>query len=115
MKDGDDSASVNWLKTAWCWVKINVNSCFMNQQKFWDLLARRLAGTATLRDLYELDKIVYEQPMLQFWLRLVLDLWRNKEAIEKEPEGEQTFVRILREAFERKSSMCSKTQKAKQF
>lgn len=74
----------------------------MEQHKFWSLLARKLAGEASLRDLYELDKVVYEQPELQFWLRLVTDLWRNREAIEKEPEGEAKFMQLLQEAYQRK-------------
>lgn len=74
----------------------------MEQHKFWSLLARKLAGEASLRDLYELNKAVYEQPELQFWLRLVTDLWRNREAIEKEPEGEEKFMQLLREAYQRK-------------
>jgi hypothetical protein len=74
----------------------------MEQHKFWSLLARKLAGEASLRDLYELNKVIYEQPELQFWLRLVTDLWRNREAIEKEPEGEETFLQLLQEAYQRK-------------
>ena len=73
----------------------------MEQHKFWSLLARKLAGEASLRDLYELKKVVYDQPELQFWLRLVTDLWRSREAIEKEPGGEETFLQLLQEAYER--------------
>ena len=74
----------------------------MNEAKFWRLLARKLAGEASLRDLYELNKVVYEQPELQFWLRLVSDLWRNREAIEKEPGGEETFLQLLQGAYQRR-------------
>ena len=72
----------------------------MEQPEFWNLLARKLAGEASLRDLYELDKITYEQPELQFFLRLVTDLWRNREAIEKEPGGEEKFLQLLKEAYQ---------------
>jgi hypothetical protein len=74
----------------------------MEQHKFWNLLARKLAGEASLRELYELDKIVYEQPQLQFWSRLVTELWRNREAIEMEPGGEEKFFELLAEAYLRK-------------
>jgi hypothetical protein len=74
----------------------------MEQHKFWSLLARKLAGEASLRDLYELDKVVYNHPELQFWLKLVTNLWRNREAIEKEPGGEETFLQLLQEAYQRK-------------
>ncbi|HEV7330502.1 MAG TPA: hypothetical protein VGN63_05630 [Flavisolibacter sp.] len=74
----------------------------MEQQKFWELLARKLAGEASLRDLYELDKVIYAEPRLQFFLRLVTDLWRNREAIEKEPGGEERFLQLLQEAYRRK-------------
>jgi len=74
----------------------------MEQHKFWSLLARKLAGEASLRDLYELDKVVYDHPELQFWLNLVTNLWRNREAIEQEPGGEETFLQLLQEAYQRK-------------
>ena len=74
----------------------------MEQPKFWSLLARKLAGEASLRDLYELNKVVYEQPELQFWLRLVTELWQNRETIEKEPGGEEKFVQLVQEAYQRK-------------
>ncbi len=74
----------------------------MEQPNFWSLLARKLAGEASLRDLYELNKAVYEQPELQFWLRLVTELWRNREAIEKEPGGEERFLQLVQEAYQRK-------------
>lgn len=75
--------------------------CFMEEHQFWSLLARKLAGEASLRDLYQLEKIVYEQPELQFWLRHVTDLWNNREEIEKEPGGEEKFFQLLQEAFHR--------------
>lgn len=85
----------------------------MEQHKFWSLLARKLAGEASLRELYELDKVIYEQPELQFWLRLVTDLWRNREAIEKEPGGEETFFQLFVEAYQRKYLLCkTRPQKA---
>ena len=82
--------------------KVIAKDCFMEQNKFWSLLARKLAGEASLRELYELDKVVYEYPELQFWLRLITDLWRNREAIEKEPGGEETFLQVFIEAYRRK-------------
>ncbi len=84
----------------------------MEQHKFWDLLARKLAGEASLRELYELDKVIFEQPKLQFWLRLVTDLWRNREAIEKEPGGEEKFLQLLQEAYQRQY-LCYKTRPRK--
>ena len=81
---------------------MNLKDCFMEEHKFWSLLARKLAGEASLRDLYELNKVIYEQPNLQFWLRLVTELWRNREAIEKEPGGEETFLQVIQEAYQRK-------------
>ena len=73
----------------------------MEPGNFWSLLARKLAGEASLRELYELNKVVYEQPELHFWLRLVTDLWRNREIIEKEPGGEAKFLQLLQEAYQR--------------
>jgi len=73
----------------------------MEPGNFWSLLARKLAGEASLRELYELNKVVYEQPELHFWLRLVTDLWRNREVIEKEPGGEAKFLQLLQEAYQR--------------
>ena len=74
----------------------------MEENQFWNLLARKLAGEASLRDLYELEKLVFEQPDFQFWLRLVSDLWNNREAIYKEPGGEEKFLQVLYEAYKRK-------------
>jgi hypothetical protein len=74
----------------------------MEQPNFWSLLARKLAGEASLRDLYELDKAVYERPELQFWLRLVTELWRNREAIAMEPGGEERFLQVLQEVYQKK-------------
>lgn len=74
----------------------------MEQHQFWKLLARKLAGEASSRDLYELDKLTYGQPELQFLLRLTTDLWRNREAIAKEPGGEETFLQLLLQAYQRK-------------
>ena len=81
----------------------------MEQHKFWSLIARKLAGEASLRDLYELDKVIYEQPKLQFWLRLVTELWRNRDAIEKEPGGEEKFLQLLQDAYLRQY-VCDKTR-----
>ncbi|MBB1286003.1 hypothetical protein HRH25_16590 [Flavisolibacter sp. BT320] len=74
----------------------------MEENKFWDLLARKLAGEASLRELYELDKVIYAEPRLQFLARLVMELWRNREVIAKEPEGEDRFIQIIQEAYLRK-------------
>lgn len=71
----------------------------MEQDQFWSLLARKLAKEASLRDLYELEKIVAAQPELQFWLRLVNELWRNREEVAKEPGGEEKFLQILKDAY----------------
>jgi len=71
----------------------------MESNQFWSLLARKLAGEATSRDLYELEKLVFENPELRFWQRLVRELWNNREAIEKEPGGEEKFLQILQEAY----------------
>jgi hypothetical protein len=93
--------------------KAIVKCCFMEQEKFWSLLARKLAGEASLRELYELEKLVYEHPELQFSLRLVTDLWRNREAIEKEPGGEEKFLQLFFEAYRRKY-MWFKTKQRKE-
>ena len=74
----------------------------MEQSQFWSLLARKLAREASLRELYELDKLVFEHPELQFWQRLVRDLWNSKEEIYKEPGGEEKFLQLLQEAYRRK-------------
>lgn len=71
----------------------------MEPTLFWSLLARKLAGEATLRDLYELEKLVFEHPELRFWQRLVRELWNNREDIEKEPGGEEKFLHLLKEAY----------------
>ena len=71
----------------------------MEPNQFWSLLARKLAGEATSRDLYELEKLVFENPELRFWQRLVRELWNNREAIEKEPGGEEKFIQILQQAY----------------
>jgi hypothetical protein len=83
-------------------VKNQRKACFMEENQFWSLLARKLAREASLRELYELDKLVFEQPDLQFWLRLVSDLWNNREDIYKEPGGEEKFLQLLHEAYKRK-------------
>ena len=67
----------------------------MEPNQFWSLLARKLAGEASLRDLYELEKLVFEHPELRFWQRLVRELWNNREDIEKEPGGEEKFLQVL--------------------
>lgn len=85
----------------------------MEQHKFWRLLARKLAGEASLRELYELDMVIYEQPELQFWLRLVTDLWKSRDAIEKEPGGEETFLQVFFEAYCRKY-LFDKTKRQKE-
>ena len=72
----------------------------MEPNLFWSLLARKLAGEATLRDLYELEKLVFEHPELLFWQRLVRELWTNREDIEKEPGGEEKFLQVLQEAYQ---------------
>ena len=71
----------------------------MEPNQFWSLLARKLAGEASLRDLYELEKLVFEHPELRFWQRLVRELWNNREDIEKEPGGEEKFLQVLQETY----------------
>jgi hypothetical protein len=71
----------------------------MEPNQFWSLLARKLAGEASLRDLYELEKLIFEHPELSFWQRLVRDLWNNRAEIEKEPGGEEKFLQLLQEAY----------------
>ena len=71
----------------------------MGEDQFWSLLARKLAREASLRDLYELEKIVAAQPELQFWLRLVNELWRHREEVANEPGGEEKFLQILQDAY----------------
>lgn len=86
----------------------------MEPNQFWSLLARKLAGEASLRDLYELEKLVFEHPELQFWQRLVRELWNNREDIEKEPGGEEKFLQLLKEAYkEQYLRLKTKAQKKK--
>jgi transmembrane sensor len=72
----------------------------MEPNQFWSLLARKLAGEASLRDLYELEKLVFENPELRFWQRLVRELWNNRDDIEREPGGEKKFLQLLHDAYE---------------
>jgi transmembrane sensor len=86
----------------------------MEPNQFWSLLARKLAGAATLRDLYELEKLVFECPELRFWQRLVRELWNNREDIEKEPGGEEKFLQLLKEAYRQQFlRLKTKAQKKK--
>ena len=77
----------------------------MEPNQFWSLLARKLAGEASLRDLYELEKLVFEHPELRFWQRLVRELWNNREDIEKEPGGEEKFLQLHNVSWEEKHSI----------
>jgi hypothetical protein len=81
----------------------------MEPTQFWSLLARKLAGEASLRDLYELEKLVYEHQELRFWQRLVRELWNNRDDIEKEPGGEEKFLQLLQDAY-RQQYVRSKTK-----
>ena len=86
----------------------------MEPNQFWSLLARKLAGEASLRDLYELEKLVFEHPELQFWQRLVRELWNNRDDIEKEPGGEEKFLQLLQGAYrEQYLRLKTKAQKKK--
>lgn len=70
----------------------------MEESRFWSLLARKLAGEASLRDLYELDKALSEQEQFRFLAKLMTDLWKNREEIASEPGGEEKFQRLIEEA-----------------
>jgi hypothetical protein len=68
----------------------------MEPNRFWSLLARKLAGDASLRDLYKLEKLVFEHPELQFWQRLVGVLWNNRETLKQSPLEKKSFYSFYR-------------------
>ena len=87
------------------------NSLFMESDQFWNLLARKLAREASLRELYELDKMLYFNPELQCWMRLMTDLWNSREEIIKEPGGNERFLQLLETAYKRRHLYHGKTPK----
>src|SRR5882757_7892405 len=57
------------------------------QDRIWQLIARRLAGDATEKDLQELQQLLKANPDMTYSLQLMIDLWKTTPKEEGMPEG----------------------------
>jgi ferric-dicitrate binding protein FerR (iron transport regulator) len=65
----------------------------MQKDKIWELLAKKLAGEATLPELKELETLMKQESELHYPLQTVSDLWHHKPMEEADPyEGFQRHL-----------------------
>jgi transmembrane sensor len=65
----------------------------MQKDKIWELLAKKLAGEATLPELKELETLMKQESDLHYPLQTVSDLWHHKPMEEADPyEGFQRHL-----------------------
>lgn len=72
----------------------------MIEDRIWMLLARKLTGVATLREAYELEKFMFENPEDQSSIRIIMTLWRKRDEVTTDPEAERKFIELLKKAYE---------------
>lgn len=66
----------------------------MDNEKIWNLIAKKLAGEASPEELLELEKILRTDPDLHYSLQVFYDLWVSRQAPEKGQAG-KAFDRHL--------------------
>jgi len=74
------------------------NSC--EQRKIWLLLAKKLAGEASKRDVRDLEKLIKDNPEFSYQIEIIISFWSsNKSAIEKKDEaGFQNLLKKIESA-----------------
>src|SRR5580658_826518 len=66
----------------------------MNQEKIWNLIARKLSGEASQEELKLLEDILRENPDLHYPMQTITDLWEHERHIIKQ-SGENAFNRHI--------------------
>ena len=51
----------------------------MQQEKLWILIARKLTGEASDKDLMELSKEIKDNPEISYMVEILLDFWERTE------------------------------------
>jgi ferric-dicitrate binding protein FerR (iron transport regulator) len=66
----------------------------MNQDQFWNLLAKKLSGEASEEEIRELAAMIKTNPELSFAAQNVVDLWKVKP-IENKQAAEEAFQKLM--------------------
>ncbi|HEY8972217.1 MAG TPA: hypothetical protein VIM64_24100, partial [Puia sp.] len=79
------------------------------RDRIWKLVAKKLAGEATERDLRELQELINHQPESSYSIQLLIDIWESAPLRDKE-EQEAAFDRHLQrlEAHQRSLRKASR-------
>jgi transmembrane sensor len=75
---------------------LSSNCCQLmeNKDNAWDLIAKKLAGEATLQELEELEDLLRKNPGLYYPLQTVADLWMHTSSDDR-TQAEEAFSRHL--------------------
>jgi transmembrane sensor len=57
----------------------------MSKEKIWELIAKKLAGEASLSELKELEDMMRKEPDMHYPLQTISDLWHHKPIDEEDP------------------------------
>ena len=63
----------------------------MAQNRFWNLLAKKLSGDASPLELEELEKLLNEQPELSYFAEQASNLWKQRKQPQDEYDAELAF------------------------
>jgi transmembrane sensor len=66
----------------------------MEEEHIWNLIAKKLSGEASERELQELERILHQDPDLHYSMQPIIDLWRPEQYVDKQ-EGLSAFDRHL--------------------
>src|SRR5580693_3103966 len=85
----------------------------MHDEKIWKLVARRLAGETSEKDLVELSALLKENPEISYQLEVILNYW-GKPKNKNERADELQIARLMKrrkllELYEKKQSISNNT------
>lgn len=68
-----------------------------NQDRIWQLFARKMSGEASKEELQELEELLKEDPSISIQLQLITEFWDNSPSLSN-PQNDEAFDRILKQA-----------------